>query len=51
MRAPKVPVSTGTPSVRSSAQKRSYSRSASAAAAAFEKLGRLPLVVSAISVN
>ena len=51
MRAPKTPVSTSTPRSRSAAQKRSYRRSASPGSAAPPKLGRLPLAVSAISVN
>ena len=51
MCAPKTPVSTGTPSARSSAQNRSTSGSASSGGAAPEKLGRLPFAVSAISVN
>ena len=42
IRAPKTPVSTGTPSSRKAAQNRSYSGSAAAGAAAPEKLGRLP---------
>ena len=51
MRAPKTPVSTGTPRSRSAAQKLSTSGSASSGAAASAKLGRFPLCVSAISVN
>src|SRR4051812_42637796 len=49
--APKTPVSTGTPSARSSAQKRSYTGSASSGGAASPKLGLLPFAVSAMSVN
>ena len=51
IRAPKTPVSIGTPSARRAAQNASKSGSASPGGAASEKLGRLPFVVSAISVN
>src|SRR5262249_12956186 len=51
MRAPKRPVSTWIPSSRRAVAKRSYRRSAVSGRAAREKLGRLPLAVSAMSVN